>query len=64
MSVQLPREVVYVTHQGGLWRLTRTAYRKLVKAMAKGEPFDLDVLGTQLSSDVKCLSNLPEEEGA
>jgi len=56
----IPKEYVYVTFNGGLWRLTRAAYQKFMRRAAKGEEWNLDDHGTQLSMDLKIVSDLPE----
>lgn len=53
---QQRRDSMYVSNMGGVWRLSRRAYRRLMRAIADGESFDLDTYGkmvvTSIDNDV------------
>lgn len=41
----------YATNMGGVWRLSDRSYRRLLRAIANDEEFDLDKLGKLVAED-------------
>lgn len=56
--------MIYLESYGAIWKLTSRAYVRFLRAVAKGEPWDLDDYGKRIANDFTPVTDLSEEQAA